>query len=105
MEIHEVLSELDNLFREKKTEQVEGFLHEKLKEAITEEDTACMITLLNELIGYYRDMSRYDRGVLYAERLVALMNDAGLTGTVYYATTLLNVANLYRAAGKLSESL
>lgn len=105
MEIHEVLSELDSLFREKKTEQVEGFLHEKLKEAITEEDTACMITLLNELIGYYRDMSRYDRGVLYAERLVALMNDAGLTGTVYYATTLLNVANLYRAAGKLSESL
>lgn len=105
MDINEVLAELDLLFREKKTDQVEGFLHDKLKEAIRQEDTASMITLLNEMIGFYRDMSRYDRGILYAERLVRLMNDAGLNGTVYYATTLLNVANLYRAAGKLSESL
>lgn len=105
MEINEVLEGLDRLFQEKKTEQVEGYLHEKLKEAIGEEDTSAMITLLNELIGFYRDTSRYDRGVLYAERLVNLMNDAGLSGTVYYGTTLLNVANLYRAAGMLSESL
>lgn len=105
MDINKVLSDLDLLFREKRTDEVEGFLHDKLREAIGLNDTASMITLLNELIGFYRDMSRYDRGILYAGRLVQLMNDAGLNGTVYYATTLLNVANLYRAAGKLSESL
>lgn len=105
MQIEEKLLELDQLFQEKRKDQIEKFLSNTLIEAINEQDTSAMITILNEMIGYYRDMSEYEKGLIFADRLDNLMIQSGLVGSVYYATTLLNIANLYRAAGKLTEAL
>lgn len=105
MKIEEVLKQLDYLFETNRMGEVEDFLGSKLKEAMEEDDTSCVITIINEMIGFFRDTGQDEKSVAYSGKVISLMENLGLSGTVPYATTLLNVANAYRAAGLLSESL
>ncbi len=105
MNIEQVLKQLDELFAQHKVDQVESFLLRRIDEAAGEGDTASLITLLNEIIGHYRETSEFDKSLASCREVLMLMNEAGLKGTVAYATTLLNVANACRAAGLLRESM
>lgn len=105
MNIEQVLKQLDELFAQHRTDQVESFLLRRIDEAAGEGDTASLITLLNEIIGHYRETSEFDKSLASCREVLMLMNEAGLKGTVAYATTLLNVANACRAAGILRESM
>lgn len=105
MNIEEVLSQLDSLFANHQVNRVEDFLTGKVKEALQEGDRSAVITLMNELIGHYREMGEADKSTEYCRQVLLLMQDMGLEGTVSYATTLINVANAYRAAGLLRESM
>lgn len=105
MKIEEVLKQLDHLFETNRMEEVEDFLGGKLKEAMEEDDTSSVITIINEMIGFFRDTGQDEKSVAYSKKVITLMENLGLSGTVPFATTLLNVANAYRAAGLLSESL
>lgn len=105
MQIDEVLKQLDYLFTTNRMGEVEDFLSEKLKEAMEEEDTSSVITIVNEMIGFYRDTGQDEKSIAYSKQILALMEKLNLTGTIPFATTLLNVANAYRAAGLLEESL
>lgn len=105
MNIELVLSQLDELFANHQVNRVEGFLMEKMEEAADEGDRSAVITLMNELIGHYRETGEFDKAVEYCRQVLLLMEKMGLEGTVSYATTLINVANAYRAAGLLRESM
>ena len=105
MRIEEVLGQLDELFAQHKADQVEAFLLGRIQEATAEQDTSSLITLINELIGHYREMGEFDKSISCCRQVLELMGQAGLKGSVAYATTLLNVANACRAAGLLRESM
>ncbi len=105
MNIERVLSQLDELFAQHRIDQVEGFLLHKIDEAAEEGDTSSLITLLNEIIGHYRETGEFEKSIASCQEVLMLMNEAGLKGTVAYATTLLNVANACRAARLLRESM
>lgn len=104
MDIQEILKQLDTLFAERRIGEIEDYLQGCLQRAMEVGDFHSAITLTNELIGFYRDTSQYDKSVFYCEQVLAFMKKLNLEGSVPYATTLLNVANAYRAAGKLQES-
>ena len=105
MNIDKVLLGLDKLFEKREIEKVEQYLMDNLSMAMEEEDISSVITLLNEMIGYCRDTSQYEKAVDYSRQVINLMKQVGLEGTIPYGTTLINVANAYRAAGVLEESL
>lgn len=105
MNIELVLQQLDSLFAEHKIGQVEDFLKRKLEEAAGEGDRGAVITLMNELIGHYRETGEFEKAVEYCGQVLHLMKKLGMEGSVAYATTLLNVANAYRAAGLLREAM
>ena len=105
MVIEEVLRQLDELFAKHQIEQVEPFLLQKIGEADAQGDVGAMITLLNEIIGHYREVGEFDKAILSCKEVLLLTERAGLKGTVVYATTLLNVANACRAAGLLKEAM
>ncbi len=105
MNIEQILTRLDELFAQHRVDQVEDFLLKRIDEAAAEGDSASMITLLNEIIGHYREMGEFDKAIACCRQVLLLMGEAGLEGTVAYATTLLNVANACRAAGLLKESM
>lgn len=105
MNIEQVLVQLDELFAKHKVGQVENFLLRRIDEASAEGDSASLITLLNEIIGHYREMGEFDKSIAACRQVLMLMNEMGLKGSIAYATTLLNVANACRAAGLLRESM
>lgn len=105
MDMEKILGELEELFRTCRIELVEDFLEKNMTEAYAIGDMNCVIMLMNEMIGFCRDTGRFDKALYYCDRVLGLMKQAGIEGSIPYATTLLNIANAYRAAGKLRESM
>ena len=101
MDIAKVLAEYDALEATHDFEAINNFLDEKLAEAKAEGDTSSAITLYNEIIGFNREISDYAKSITACRDLLITLEEAGLNGTVSYATCLLNIANACRAAGLL----
>lgn len=105
MDINQVLTEYDNMFGVKELSEIEAFLAKQIEKAYAEPDYYSAVTLLNEIIGFCRDTSQNEKGLKYCGQTLKLMQEMGLEGSVEYATSLLNIANAYRAFGKWEDSL
>ena len=105
MDINQILNHLDYLFSKQDLQAVEPFLTKQLDQAYEKQDFNTCITIMNELIGFFRDTSQYQKSLDYSEQVLMLMQQLGYEGTLPYATTTLNVANALRAAGFHQESL
>jgi len=105
MNIQTILNQLDYLFSGQQIDAVEPYLKEQLHLAYEEQDYSVCITIMNELIGFFRDTSQYEKSLEYCSQVLQLMKQLGYEGTLPFATTCLNVANALRAAGHLGESL
>ena len=103
--IDEILKKLDGLFADEKLEEVEPFLLSCMRQAKAGDEYGIYISVGNELIGFYRSISRYEEAFAVAEDVLLLMEELQLEGTVHFATTLLNTATAYRAAGRYEEAL
>lgn len=105
MNIQHILDGLDALFAKQDIQAVEPYLTKQLELAYGEQEYNACITIMNELIGFFRDTSQYQKALEYSEQVLHLMRELGYEGSLPYATTCLNVANAYRAAGLHKESL
>ena len=104
MNTEEIFSEIDRLYSENNIAKVEEYIIEKLGEAAKAGEENVMIQLLNELIGHYRETSEFDKLDTFAGKLLDILDSSSIKGSLAHATSLLNVANAYRAAGRLKES-
>lgn len=104
MDIRQIMEELNQMFLSGKTQEIEAFLEEKCKEAGERGEFDMLPVLYNEMIGLYRETGQYDKSISYCHDAIELLEGLGYEDTVPFATTLLNVANAYRAAGLLEES-
>ena len=105
MDINMVLQKVDEYYAANQGEMAEQLMRGAIEEAIAEGDNEALLQLLNELLGYYRETSRVEDSYAVADRLRELACRMGLENTIPYATTLLNIANAYRAGGRLEDSL
>jgi len=105
MNIDEFRDGLDKLFDLNKITEVETYLSDGLTEAIQQDDTAAVVFILNEMVGYYRVMCEYDKAVLFGTKALQILEGADEEGSIHYATTQLNLATALRAAGRHDEAL
>lgn len=105
MDIQRILAQVDEFFEQNKGQEAEKLMQQSIVQAVREEDDGSLLQLLNELLSYYRETSQRENAYSIAEQAIAQAKRMGLEGTIPYATTLLNVANAYRACGRLEESL
>lgn len=105
MNVQKFLNDLDRLYEEKRLIEVEPFFAENFHQAVEEKDQAAQFTILNEMMGFFRDTSQYDKSIQTCNQCIQLMKDMGIEGTVDYATSLQNIANAYRAAGMLDKAI
>ena len=105
MDIQKVLNDLDCLIQKQNIEKIPSFFEEKYVEAKKEEQWDALLILYNESMGFYRETGNYTKSIECAEKAIELAKEMGLSGSVAFATTLLNAANAYRAAGKSDRSL
>lgn len=82
----------------------EVFLKSGLLEARQMGDHSAVLVILNELIGYYRVMSRPEDCDACIRQAVQTADAMGIQGTVSYATMLLNIGTAQRAMGRLREA-
>lgn len=105
MDINLFLEELDGLYEKKQLKEVEPFFQTSFEMAKKENSLSAQFTILNEMMGFFRDTSQYEKSINACEQCIYIMKTMGIEGTVDYATSLQNIANAYRAAGLLKDSL
>ncbi|MGN0299205.1 MAG: tetratricopeptide repeat protein [Lachnospiraceae bacterium] len=105
MDINQILIGLDTLFAEDKMEEAEEYMIHHTQAALHEGDLSAVLTLLNELVGYYRSVGKHEQAIAMANQAEQLMISCGFEGTVAFATTLLNKATALRAGGRAAEAL
>ena len=96
---------IDELFAQNKGQEAQALLQDCLKEALQNGNLEDAVPILNELIGYCRETSQVQQSYEYADLVLRIMDKLKLEGSIPYATTLLNIANAYRAGGRLEDSL
>lgn len=104
MNMDEIYAQLDKIYDEYQGQGVEEFLLKNVEEALSQMDTPAIVQLLNELVGYYREHSEYEKCISYCVRLQSIVEQSDLKGTMAHATTLLNIATCLRSAGLLKEA-
>ena len=97
--------QIDRLFAENRGPEAEKLLEQALAEAYGNQYFLDAVPILNELIGYCRETSQVERSYQYAEEVQEILQNLGLEGSLHHGTTLLNIANAYRAGGRLEDSL
>ena len=105
MNIDEFFSRLDGYFQKNELDKVAPFLTDSLEKAKEAEDYASYITIGNEMIGFYRSVSMFREAFDIAEDVLLLMEELQLGESEHFATTLVNTATAYRAAGKPQQAL
>lgn len=103
--IDEILKKLDGLFAKSAIDQVEPFLVSCMDQAREENDFGVYISVGNELIGFYRSVSQFEKAFAVSEDVLLLLEELQLEETEHFATTLLNAATAYRAAGRYEDAL
>ena len=104
MDVNLFLTQLDTFFAENKIEEADPFLCRSLEQAKEEKDYGAYITICNEMIGFYRSVSEFRKAFDAAEDVLLLMEELQLDRTEHFATTLLNTATAYRAAGNYKQA-
>lgn len=104
MDINVIMQQINLLLQENEVAKAEEAFLDGLAQAMSE-DTGVALQLLNELLGFYRETGQTEKSYKTAKQAMDLAEKMGISGTVPYATTLQNVANAYRAGGRLADSL
>ena len=105
MNVDQFYETLDSYFAKQELDKVDPFLTASLQQAKEEEDYAAYISICNEMIGFYRSVSAFDKAYVAAEDVLLLMEELQLDHSEHFATTLLNAATAYRAAGDYAQAL
>lgn len=92
------------MFARGQAARIEEYLRASLAAAETECDRNAVISVLNELMVYCGNASRYAEALEASERALAEMRDQGYADTVHYGTTLLNSATVQHACGNEAEA-
>mgnify|MGYP004632374807 CR=1 FL=1 len=69
MDLNAVLTDLDSLFSHHMTDKIEGFLTDNIRAAMAENDSAAVLSLVSELVGFYRDSGEFQKCAAYADTL------------------------------------
>lgn len=97
------LLELDHMYATN-PKGVEAYLKSGLDEAGKCLDGPAMLTILNELMGYYRVMSKPEECEWCIEKAVRIAEKLGIQGTTDYATMLLNIGTAQRVMGQMDKA-
>ncbi|MCG2800581.1 MAG: DUF4037 domain-containing protein [Cellulomonas sp.] len=106
IDVPQMLRGLDAIFAAHQgPTHAEPYLLDHLVRARAAADAGAELTVLNELMGFYRSQSRHEDTVRVGREALALAERMDIVGSDAYATTLINTATGLRAAGRHDEAL
>lgn len=105
MTSQEALKQLDQYYNSNQLEKAYAFTLECLKVALDTQDILFTLEMLNSLIGHFRVTGNVELGKEVANNILSYIEMYHLEGTKTEATSLLNIATLYKVAGMYDQSL
>lgn len=105
MTTQEFITKLDELFRTQAYDRVEPFMLEALEEAKEREDYGLYLSVGNEMIGYYRSISQFEKAYRISEDMLLLMEELQMDQSAEFATVLLNTATAYSFDENFEQAL
>lgn len=98
MDVNSILKKIDNLYSGAPSEVSHAFL-QAIDMAREENDDQALLIMCNEAIGHFRESGEHEESLMCAKEALLASDRLGITDTVEYATTLINVGTAARAAG------
>lgn len=105
MDINSILETLDQFYSQNDIQKAYQYILEQLNEAMAQNRDDIVLSLLSELIGYYRVTAQFELGNQICEQALKILKSTGLEDTHFAATTYLNIATLLRAQAKYQDAL
>lgn len=105
MTTNEFIRHLDELFAQGQYDKVEPFMLSALEEAKEREDYGLYLSVGNEMIGYYRSVSQFQKAYRISEDMLLLMEELQMDQSAEFATVLLNTATAYSFDGQFETAL
>lgn len=105
MDISKVLMEYDNLYGTASMDVIEDFLVRYIEDAYHERDYYSELALVCEMLNMLRDTMQEAKADEYILRAYDIIDRLDIEGSLDYATTLINIANVHRAFGRYELSI
>ena len=105
MSISAMFEEVSGLFAAGRGNEVEAVLARHLSAAESDADLSYQLAVRNEQIGFYRNTGDNVRSLSMCQAALDLLDRGAAASEADRATTLLNVATAYRAAGQSARAV
>ena len=105
MNINDFYQKLDGYFAQHDTGAIEKFMIDSLTTARTENDTAAIVAVSNELAGFYRAAGNIDEAIKLSQKVLQLLKNMGEETSENFAVALQNGANIVMVAGEHETAL
>lgn len=105
MDAENILKKIDELIKESRLDEAIEYMKSTLEEAEKEGSNDVALTIINEMIGFYRDTGNMSEAVKYCRKSEELLDRIGIGKTMPRAAAYLNCANAYRAYGDYDQSM
>lgn len=103
--IRTVIAEFDRLLAKDAKAEAAVYLEEKLLEFEKADDWASQLTILNEMMGFYRNSGEAEKGLESVEKGLRLVREHRMGDTVSGGTTFLNAATTMKAFQRTGEAM
>ncbi|MBW3078666.1 DUF4037 domain-containing protein [Bifidobacterium simiiventris] len=104
-DVNKFLAGLDTIFDAHEAATKAGpYLEQAAVDAENAGDDAGLLTVLNEMMGFYRSQGKHKENQWIIQRALELAAKMGIEGTDAWTTTLINAATGQRAAGNYDQA-
>ena len=103
--IHGIIEEFDRLLARDDKDAAAAYLETWLSRFEDTGDWAGQITILNEMMGFYRNTGEKEKGLSAVKKGLSLAGEHRLSETVSGGTTYLNAATTLKAFGRAAEAM
>ena len=105
LSINSILQKLDEHLSRNDYASAEKHLIYWLEEAKTVNDNRCSLTILNELAGLYRKLSREADALEIVNKLLSLIGQMDIGNNIGAATTYINCATVFKAFKRADKAI
>jgi len=105
MNLNGFYDKIDGFFAIKDFSAAEDYMQQALAQAKAEQDHGAIVTVCNEMGGFFRAFSRYNEGIPLYEQALSSLQALGMENTEAHGTTLLNFATTLAIVGRHEDAL
>lgn len=105
LDVPQIIKELDGLFNKGLEKQGGEFLEKNCAEAEAIGDWRAELSLLSELMGYYRRSAEKEKALNVIDKGLKLIDEHSMGRTVSAATVILNAATTLKCFGQAEKSI